>query len=257
MSNNNKSKTEIWFDENVNENLKELKEIGEIANRQLQTKLNMSLASYKTVIALYCKIFECICDEIAEKESEWDSFTLNVANRFKIGYTTTNDEEDEKVGNFMVFIQHIKDQIPTDVISENEEDDGREKDPSIEICAEWNSVNVKTQSDVIKSIAARAKKVLSEIINIKLDSHEFIIPMFCVIHDTIIRYIIQKKAETKKDEYEINIAGLYSVGVQDVVDVDEEDESVATDVSMDVYYHPEIALKLRFKSDQIATGKDE
>lgn len=246
-----KTKSEMWFEENVSENQKELLEIGELANAELYKKISLGLGNPMTTIAIYAKIFECICDEIASKEAEWADFNLNIADRFRIGYTTTNNEDDEKMGNFMIFMENI------DHIYAATDDDDLDADrTTVELCSDWNAANVKVQSDVIKQISAKSKNALSELINMKLESHEFIIPMFCIIHEQIINYIKLKKVEEKKD-YELNVAGLYTIGIQDVEKEIDGSDGVTNDIEEDIYFIPSISLKLRFKSDQIATGKDE
>lgn len=246
-----KTKTQLWFDENVSENQKELLEIGELANKVLHETISISINNPKTTIAIYAKLFECICDVIIEKESEWSDFRLNVADRLNIGYTTTSNEDDEKMGNFMIYIQDIDHVQSTENLEEDETD-------TIVLCTQWNAANVKAQSDVIKKVASAGKKVLSEILNVKTESNEIVIPMFCIIHDQILNYIRLKKAESKDAEYEINVAGLYTIGIADLESEDEDEEgNTEKDINEEIYYVPSISLKLRFKSDKIATGKDE
>ena len=91
------SKTTQWFKDNVSENEDELLEIGALACKALENKLSISLATPMTPIAIYASIFDTITSVIADKESEWESFIVNIADRFKIGFTTTNNEDDEKV----------------------------------------------------------------------------------------------------------------------------------------------------------------
>lgn len=233
------SKAQKWFKENVSENVKELIEIGELANHELHNKISLGLSDPMTTIALYANIFESICDVIVDKQDSWDDFCLNIADRLKIGYTTTNNEDDEKTGNFMVFMQHVPNTSSNESLDEEEDD-------TIVLCSQWNAANIKNQADVIKEVASRGKKALSEIINIKIESHEFVIPMFCIIHQNIINYIRLKRVEEGKTEYELNVAGLYTVGIQETDDAEEE-----------IYFVPSISLKLRFKNDAVASGKQD
>jgi hypothetical protein len=171
MSKNAISKSKLWFAENVADNKAELIEVGELANRNLHDKISLGLNDPETTIAIYAKIFEAICEEVASKEEDYESFRLNIANRLEVGYTTTSSEDDEKMGNFMVYINHLETPASNDSLDEEETD-------TIVLCTQWNAANVKTQAETIKAVAARGKKALSEMINIKLDNVEFIIPMF-------------------------------------------------------------------------------
>lgn len=233
------SKSKRWFEENVAENRDELIEIGELANRILHDNLSLGLNDPMTTIAIYASIFETICDSVAEREDEWSDFCLNVADRIKIGYTTTDNENDEKSGNFMVFIQHVESTTSDEPLDEEEDD-------TIVIACQWNAANIKIQSDIIKEIAAKAKKNLENLINIKIESSDFVIPMFCMIHRQIINYIRLKRVDNNQNEYEINMAGLYNIGVQETADGEE-----------DIYFVPSISLKLKFKNDAVATGGNE
>lgn len=236
------SKSKMWFKENVSENQKELMEIGELSNRMLHEKISLGLNDPMTTIAIYAKIFDTICDVVVDQEANWEDFCLNIADRLKIGYTTTSSDDDEKVGNFMIFMQHVYGTTGSD----NSLDDDEDEDDTIVLCTQWNAANVKAQSNIIKDIAAKGKKALDDIINIKIESHEFVIPMFCIIHSQIINYIRLKRVEENKTDYEINVAGLFTVGIQETDDAEEE-----------IYYVPSISLKLKFKNDSIATGKNE
>lgn len=229
-----------WFEENVADNRDELIAIGEIANQLLFKNISLGLTNPMTTIAIYAKIFDVICDAVVEKEDDYSDFVLNVANRFNIGYTTTENEDDEKAGNFMCFIQHIDEPHSDAPIDENEND-------TIQLCVQWNATNVKTQSEILKEIMARGKKQLSDLLNIKAESIEYILPMFCIIHEAIVTYVKNKFIENKDElsEYEINVAGLYTIGVQDIEGVP------------NIYYVPSISLKLKFKNDAIATGSEE
>lgn len=233
------SKSKEWFEENVIENREELLQVGELANRLLHDKISLAIPDPQITIAMYCNIFETICKVVAKREDEWDEFCVNVANRLRVGYTTTDSDEEEKTGNFMVFIQHMQEQVSNDMLDEDEND-------TIVLCTQWNAANIKEQTDIIKEISVEAKKQLSSMINIKAESSEFIIPTFCIIHEQLINYIRLKRVEENRSEYELNVAGLFTIGIMETDDAEEE-----------IYFVPSISLKLLFKNDGIATGRGE
>ena len=229
--------SEKWFRENVSENIPEITKIMELTNKFLSDHFNMNINKVETTAAMYTKILETICDVIVEKESEYDSFNLNVADRFNIGYTTTDNEDDEKNGNFMVYMTNIENHS-NDITIDDEDD----KD-TITLRTEWNAANIKTQSDIIKEISSKSKATLGDFLNIATQSTEFIMPIFCITHSHILKFIKQQRIEKGLKEYELNICGMYIIGVQETDDAVEE-----------VYYVPGIPMKLRFKNDQMATG---
>lgn len=229
-----------WFEENVVDNREDLIKIGEFANEMLFKNISLGLTNAMTTISIYAKIFDVICDAVVDKEEEYSEFALNVAGRFTIGYTTTDNEDDEKSGNFMCFMNHI-DEPHSDAPSDENESD------TIQLCVQWNANNIKTQSEMLKDIRSKGKKQLSSLLNIKTESDEYIMPMFCIIHEAIVSYVKSKLIENEEtmSEYEINVAGLYTIGAQMI-------EGVPS-----IYYVPTISLKLKFKNDAIATGSDE
>ncbi len=233
------SKSKKWFKDNVSENEAELITIGGMADEMLHKTISLGLTEPMTTITLYASIFETLCDVVVDREKEYDDFNLNVADRMEIGYSTTANDDDEKTGNYMVYIRHLESKASDTSLDEDEDD-------TIELCTQWNAANIRVQADIIKEAAARAMKDLSDIINIKVQSSEFVIPMFCIIHSQILRFIRTRREETKRTEYELNVAGLFTIGVQITEDGDEE-----------IYYVPSIALKLKFKNDAIASGRDE
>lgn len=231
-----KPKTQIWFEENVHENEKELLEIGELANRMLHEKISLGLANPMTTIASYGTIFDTITKYIKEKEDEWDDFCVNIADRIRIGYTTTDSEDDEKPGNFMVFIQHVENTSNDESLDEDEDD-------TIVLCTQWNAANIKEQANIVKEISSLAKKNLSEILNLKTESSEFVIPLFCIIHSCLINYLQVKKKELDVSEYELNVAGFFTIVIRETDDAENKIE-----------YIPSVPLKLFIKDDAKATG---
>ena len=102
------TKCEEWFVNNVVDDVKEIEDIGSEAIDQIKRSLRLGINNPKVVMAIYGTIFDAITDVVSEREDKWDSYELNIANRLIIGYNTTDSEDDEKVGNFMVYMKHLK-----------------------------------------------------------------------------------------------------------------------------------------------------
>ena len=48
---------------------------------------------------------------IRKKEKVYNNFTIQIAQSLNIGYTNNDDEENEKVGNFMPIMEYIIENI--------------------------------------------------------------------------------------------------------------------------------------------------
>jgi hypothetical protein len=243
-----RTKAEQWFEDNVIENREDLLKVGELANREVFEKLSLDIASPNITIAMYAQVFKALCDVVRSKQDIMEDFELNVAGRLAIGYTTTSSEDDEKSGNFMVYINHLNSKSADTSIDDDETD-------TIVLCTQWNAANVKIQADVIKDAAIRGKANLNDNLDIKAANHEFIIPLFCIIHSQLIEYLLARAEELKLTELEINVAGLFTIGVE----IHEERDTAGNiiDVERDIYFVPSIDTKLAFKNDAVATGKSE
>ena len=228
-----------WFKDNVTENVDEILRVGNAANSILHNVLSIGLNHPETTMAIYAHIFETICKQIALKEKTHTDYELNIADGLCIGYDTTEDENDEKQGNFMVYMRHKENPGIDAVLDEDETN-------TLALCAIWNAQNIKEQAAMLKQISVEACKTIGSVVNIKFESEEFIIPLFSIIHAQIIRYVRTQRIERNLREYELPICGLYTVGV-----------SVNDDAVEEVYFIPSITLKLLFKNDCIASATDE
>lgn len=229
--------TVTWFKENIIENVDDIKQIGENAARTLHTKLSMDLDA-TTVIAVYGKVFEVLCNVLKSRREEWDEFAINVAGRFVIGFSSSENDEDEKQGNFMVYMKHLETSSSDDSLDDEETD-------TIALSVQWNAANVKEQAEVMREISSKGMTELSRVLNLKVGSDEFIIPTFCIIHSEIVKYIKLKRVTENSADYEINVAGLFLAGVHETDDAEEE-----------VYFEPSVSLKRFFKGDLLASRDD-
>lgn len=234
------TKSMAWFKDNVSENQDELIKIANMGIQRLHEVLSLGLDDPIIALSVYAHIFESMCKVLAKKENDYDEYNLNVAEAFHLGYNTTDSEDDEKSGNFMVYMNHIpNDQL--DAVIDDEETD------TLALCALWNAMHIKTQAEEVKEVAIQAMKDLGEHINIKVQSHEFIIPMFCILHSQFIRFLKQQRSELKLSEYELNdVLGLFTIGC-----------AVNENAEEEIYYVPSIALKLLFKNDSIASSSGD
>lgn len=252
----NKTISEKWFEDNIFENQEELMSIGRMASRLVNDRIALDLNddTGKKTIAIYCNIFDSILEVIkARQDSGSEEFELNIADRLIIGFKNDYDEDDEKEGNFMVYMKHRE---PTR--SDESMDDDVEGKSTISLSTQWNAINVTAQIDIIKEVALKGRKKLEEFVNIKTESIEFIIPLFSIIHTSMLSWLKLKRAELQKPDFEISVGGMYTVGVQLVEfedpDAANEETEGGMDVKEEIYYLPGISMKRYFKNDAKADG---
>lgn len=244
--------SEKFFLENTTEeNRADMEMIGAICCPILKKRIALGIKNPKTVIAMYLKILESICTTIRKREANDSSFSLNIANRLVIGYTSTDDEEDEKFGNFQAYMQHMDAQ---EVAKEANLDESSEDSSgkTVELATQWNAINIKEQATVLKEVAAEAKQGINDVINTTFASIEFVIPFFCIVHSQIVEYVKTKQQELSKEkdelaEYSLDVCGWYTISIENV---QKDGES---DITQEILYDPGIAMKLFFKNDMIAS----
>ena len=98
-----------YFMENTEEDRDETLEILDEVLEELK-KLNVYFNKESNVLigAIFGKTFESILDTLLEFEKkQYNSYSIVIAERVAIGYSSTEDEDEEKQGNFMLFIKHL------------------------------------------------------------------------------------------------------------------------------------------------------
>lgn len=233
------TKAETWVSENVIEDRDDMFQIAELSKKALYDKISMDSGTPEITLAMYGSIFNTIIKVLKNKRSDHDTYAINLANRVEIGYTTTDDDDAEKSGNFMIYMKHldgVKNDAPLD----------EDEDMTIVLATQWNAVNITEQTEVIKEIATESIKPLQVDAGIHLNHSEIIIPTFCIIHDQIVAYSKIKRLELDDVEFELNVASLYNIRV---FETDEGEEKIV--------YPQNVAGKLELKSDERATARHE
>lgn len=226
-----------YFDENAPEDLEDIINICTVASTHIRNKFNIKFDDYKLLGATFSKIFDAFLFTLKNLEKEYSDFEINVANRLCIGYDTTKDEDDEKIGNFMIFIRHLNSKIKDEQVEDS-------KAKAYELAVQWNADNIKEQPEIIRKISINALEQLKTI-KILLGTEELIIPIFISVYESIVDYIKIKRRELDLFEYEINFMSCFYIGCRE-----SEDE-----LADDIYIRPSINSKLSLKDDSIATAK--
>jgi hypothetical protein len=180
---------------------------------------------------IFAKIYDAFRDKLVSLRSTYSDFEINIANRLAIGYDNSKDEEDEKEGNFLIYINNL----PFNRKDEKIEDPAI---GSVERAVQWNTENVIEKPKIIREIAIDAMNKLKEL-DIPIGTEELIIPIFISVYEAMVNYIKIHREELDEFEYEVNFMCRFSIGVRKLA----EDS---------IYIRPNINEKLMLKDDDLA-----
>ena len=226
-----------YYEENIHEDKEEIRDIAETASAVIRERFNIPLDSHELTTVVFLKVFESFLRKLVSLEDSYDSFEINLANRLLIGFTNNLDQDNEKAGNFMVYMKHLHESIKTE----------QQDDPTvtnIERVVQWNAENIIENPSMIRSMTIDAVKALKEV-DIHLANNEIIMPVFIIFYESIINYIKIKRRE--RDEFEISINFIWFNAICREGEEDGRDE---------FSLEPSIAAKLLLKNDSKA-NRDE
>ena len=201
-------------------------------------KFGVSFIDKKMMGAIFCKVYDSILQNLEKFEKDYSSFEINFCNRFIIGYNTTEDEDDEKCGNFMVYISHRG----CDKSDDNKVDDTNSTAASK--FSYWVMENLQQQVELITKITGDAIKGLNEL-GITIQVPDVIIVIFTKVYETLVKYLMARRRDLGEFEYEINFLSCFFIGAREGEESD------------DIYIRPNIESKLRLKNDSVASSQYE
>lgn len=231
-----------WFNESATNNKEELKIVCDITSRAAEEQFSMYLKSGNTEVyaVIFYATFQTILEFLRSKEKTYKRFTFEIANSINIGYDNNDDEDNEKVGNFMPILEHIS--INRKIIDES---GIMEESRTNQNFLRWKELNVKKNIEYIKEIQEKAYDKLKTEYKTNVRTSEAIIPLFCIFLDNICNVIKMKYKEaqgTDVSEVSMNVLGLF-----DIFYSFNEDENIEV-----IEYQPNIAMKLGLKDDNVA-----
>lgn len=235
--NSGMTKLDQFEADNLNEDVNENMEIGNLAIDAVYKKYKIKFSSPRLVLAYYNKVYGVIKETLLSKRAKNAEYKINVAGIVEIGYTDGDKNEDlEKMGSFVPYIMQL---------GESTGLDSEYGDDSLEKCVQWNSKNVKEQKDIINKISVSAVKVCLDELDLTIGNPEIIIPVWVAIHESMVKLMKLKLTESKEFEIMINFAGCYDVYCR------------KTEDGTDIEFSPNIEDKLDTKSDIKASSKYE
>lgn len=234
------SKPEKWlayYADSIYEDEEHLQMVGETANRILFDRFHITIESYKMTTVIFLKTCEVIMDKLKKLITEYNEFTINICDRVSFGFSNNENEDDEKAGNFMVFMKHLKDsprlEKSDDITMSN-----------MERVVQFNSENIKAQPELIRGISVDTVKYLRDV-DIQLSNSELIIPIFVTYYESLVSYVKIKRKEEDSFDFEMNLVTM-TVGSRE----GESGEDV-------IYIRPSIESKLALKNDASASAVNE
>lgn len=227
-----------YYSQFVVEDREDIETICKTASSLINDRFRTNLGDdHELLGAIFIKTFETIVSNLSEFQSNYSSFKINICDRMEIGYSDLVDEDDEKQGNFMIFMRHLK----SNKKNESTLDSGAK---AKQLVTEWMSQNVVNTPKTITKISVDTLENLKNI-EINVGISELIFPIFITTYETLINFLRVKRKELDKFEHEINFLGCFNIGARETDDDD------------DIYINPHVADKLKLKSDEKISSKHE
>lgn len=236
---------EKYFDENCVDNIDEVLTVCNTANSVMKDRFGIFFKDPKTkepapkmVASIFAMIFDAIISYLEKQESRYSEKDINICNRLSIGYSTLENEDDEKQGSFVVYLRHNS-------IMKNLDDFNDPMMSAKEKCVQWNSENVIDQSEDIKKICDIALDYCDKL-KVKFASSEFVMPIFITCYECLVNYVKVARRDNDEFEHEVNFVNCFTITAR-------ESENDLDDICIT----PTIDSKLKLKNDSIASAKNE
>ena len=232
-------KYEVFFNEHCVEDIEEVITICEAASITIKDRFKTRFDDPRLLAVTFNIIFDTFIQKLLSLKGEYSDFTFDICDRLEIGYTNKEDEDDEKSGNYNIFVRHLN-----NTKKNNEVEDPTAK--AVERAVQWNTENIIEQPELMRSIAVEAVKNLKEI-SLNLAASELVMPIFITVYESIVNYIKIKRREVDAFEKEINFVSCFNIGARETEDGED-----------DIYIRPMVETKVdKVKNDADVTAKNE
>ena len=232
------------YDSRTFENKKDIALICDTANKVIYDRFRVNLrrpddpffSYYKMTAMIFVETFRAIIQQLLDRRATNATYNINIGNRINIGFSNSDNDEDEKNGNFCPYVKDIPHYTVKD------DDDIKLDGHSKEYIRNWNQENMIQNPEDTLTIANRALKSLKAI-DINLGSPELVFPLFVTIYESIISYLKIRRRESEDDEFMINFCNCITV------------DCIGQDDGVDkITIIPAIEDKLNIKSDKNGTA---
>jgi len=232
------------YDSRTFENQKDIALICDTANKVIYDRFRVNLrrpddpffSYYKMTAMIFVETFRAIIQQLLDRRATNATYNINIGNRINIGFSNSDNDEDEKNGNFCPYVKDIPHYTVKD------DDDIKLDSHCKEYIRNWNQENMIQNPEDTLTIANRALKSLKAI-DINLGSPELVFPLFVTIYESIISYLKIRRRESEDDEFMINFCNCITV------------DCIGQDDGVDkITIIPAIEDKLNIKSDKNGTA---
>ncbi len=233
-----------WFKEHAVNNAPELKIVSNLTARSADDQFAMVLKSGNTEVysVIFYATFMTILEFIRGKQKTYSNFTIEIAKSINLGYTNNDDDNNEKVGNFMPIMEFIG--INRTIVDNS---GAMDSDRTAQNFMRWKELNIKKNVEYYKEIQERAYERLKSDYRTNLRTSEAVIPLFCIYMDhitNVMKLKFQEAQGTDVSEVSMNVLGLFDV----FYSFDEEENREI------IEFTPNISMKLALKADDVAMG---
>lgn len=226
-----------FFNEKTKEDEEHILTICETASKQIWDKFKIRFDDPRLLGTCFIVIYETFINKLKSLQENYSDFQIKICDRLEIGYTTNDNEDDEKNGNFMISIRHLN--CSKKIYEMDPTESPRER------AVHWNTDNIIAQPELLRQISIEAIEELKKV-EVTIGMEELIIPIFVTTYEALIMYLTTKRKEKDDFEFEINFMSCFYIGARETEDVDD-----------DIYIRPNIAFKLEIKDDNRATSVHE
>lgn len=232
------------YDSRTFENQKDIALICDTANKVIYDRFRVNLrrpddpffSYYKMTAMIFVETFRAIIQQLLDRRATNATYNINIGNRINIGFSNSDNDEDEKNGNFCPYVKDIPHYTVKD------DDDIKLDGHCKEYIRNWNQENMIQNPEDTLTIANSALKSLKAI-DINLGSPELVFPLFVTIYESIISYLKIRRRESEDDEFMINFCNCITV------------DCIGQDDGVDkITIIPAIEDKLNIKSDKTGTA---
>lgn len=236
-----------WFNQYVIDDKEDIRKICAVVDKMASEKLDIAIANNGGHMEVYAAVFHGILTAIMEymrsKQKEgYKQFTIELGNSLNFGYDNDDDENNEKVGNFMPILEYIG----TSTHPQRPRDTGVSNTNTIAAAAmNWKSANMKKTTSHYQAIQEIAYKILSKSYRVQLPTSELIFPIFCLFLDNmaaVLKYKYNELQGTGVSQVSMNVVGMFKATYSfDVINNEEI-----------IQYQAFPAIKLGMKSDTMS-----
>ena len=234
---NQSPKFQQYVDEYLVDDVDVIMRAAEVALLEIESRFNMRLPVPSMALCIYGVTFDTLVALLAERRKDHDDYSVDVASYFTACFENEVDTSAEKIGNFM--IQFIPRQPNELIRSSGMGIEGQQT--SKELTTKWNASHIIQDTEFCKNLQEKTRAALAAM-GINLASSEYVLPLFCTVHECLVNAVVQQLQELELTSYSITVLGIAVIGAQENADGE-----------IEIFMQPPVSPKVSLKNDAIAS----